>query len=176
MDWASKTRLAAFNQKFDLISESHWFSYEIFILRGDIAQIACPYIYALGSTVNCIQRHNLKLVTVIGSFPVTTPNLQGNCESVAGDIPPHSKMELLWQTESRSWFRLCPWHSVPRHTSPWMFQIQITVHWCRRKYSTCKWDHKIQSEKGKDITINTLAKVSCLKDFHLVTIFYLRKN
>ena len=43
-------RLAAFNQKFDLVSESHQFSYEILILRGDIAQNACPYIYALGSS------------------------------------------------------------------------------------------------------------------------------
>ena len=51
MDWANKTRLAAFNQKFKLVSESYKFSYEIFILGGDIAQNACPYIYALGSKI-----------------------------------------------------------------------------------------------------------------------------
>ena len=42
-------RLVAFGQKFDVVSESHWFSYDYFIFDGVIALNAWRYIYALGS-------------------------------------------------------------------------------------------------------------------------------
>ena len=38
-----------FGQKFDVVSESHWFSYDYFIFNGVIALNAWWYIYALGS-------------------------------------------------------------------------------------------------------------------------------
>jgi len=42
-------RLVAFGQKFDVVSESHRFSYDFFIFDGVIALNAWRYIYALGS-------------------------------------------------------------------------------------------------------------------------------
>ena len=43
-------RFAAFGQKFEVVSESHWFLYEFFILNQVIAINACRYIYELDST------------------------------------------------------------------------------------------------------------------------------
>ena len=42
-------QFAVFGQKFEIVSESHWFSYKFFILSGDIALNACWYTYALDS-------------------------------------------------------------------------------------------------------------------------------
>ena len=39
----------ALSQKFDVVSESHRFSYDFFVFSRDMAQNACRYIYVLGS-------------------------------------------------------------------------------------------------------------------------------
>ena len=44
-------RFAAFGQKFEVVSESHWFLYDSFILNTVIALNACRYIYELDSIV-----------------------------------------------------------------------------------------------------------------------------
>ena len=50
-------RFAAFNQKFEVVSESHWFLYRFFIFNGVTALNACRYIYVLGSKAMCIGQH-----------------------------------------------------------------------------------------------------------------------
>ena len=39
-----------FDQKFDVVSESHQFSYQFFIFGRDIAQNACVYTFELDSS------------------------------------------------------------------------------------------------------------------------------
>ena len=43
-------RFAAFGQKFEVVSESHWFLYKFLILNRVIALNACRYTYVLDSS------------------------------------------------------------------------------------------------------------------------------
>ena len=50
-------RFAAFGQKFEVVSESHWFLSYFFILYGVIALNACRYIYVLDSIAHLRHAH-----------------------------------------------------------------------------------------------------------------------
>ena len=57
-------RFAAFGQKFEVVSESHWFLYEFFILSRVIAINACRYIYELDSNTSHIIKRTGKMIKI----------------------------------------------------------------------------------------------------------------
>ena len=61
MLWLRWMRFASLDQKFDLVSESHWFLYGFFILSRDIAHNICCHTFALDSNVRRAQVCGLTL-------------------------------------------------------------------------------------------------------------------
>ena len=79
-------RLVAFGQKFDVVSESHWFSYDYFIFDGVIALNAWRYIYALGSISSSRETDNDIPLHIVHDFVQGSGYFLSRVETDAGYV------------------------------------------------------------------------------------------